>query len=299
MNVQSIVSSPRAMRLSMFISRHMPLRSGYRIAWLLSGLVCRLKPAVYHIVQVNLGQTLGPDADRAILQQTTRQVFYTAIRSYYDLYRIMQFSREEVIASVDLTESAQEVVRFMWQNERGTVLVFPHLGNFDLGGQALAAHVPEMQLFSLPNPPAGFQLANELRRQSGLVITPLSPAAIRQAIRRLKGGGVLGIAGDRPVSDLDDLVPFFGRPARVPSAHVRLALKTGAAIVPGCCHISPETQRYTLDMDPPLELIRTGDRDEDIRLNMRQVLDALEVIIRRWLGQWQMFVPIWPDLLEG
>jgi hypothetical protein len=32
---------------------------------------------------------------------------------------------------------------------------------------------------------------------------------------------------------------------------------------------------------------------------MRQVLDGLESIIRRWVGQWQMYVPVWPEPLEA
>ncbi len=299
MNLQNTVSSPKGMRLSMFISRHIPTALGYRLASLLAGMVCRFKPAIYYIVRANLSQVLGPDVEEAILHQTTRDVFHTATRSYYDLYRAMQLPHEEMVATVELTESAQAVARSTWDSEIGTVIVFAHLGNFDLGGPALAAHLQEMQLLSLPNPPAGFQMANEMRRGSGLVVTPLSPAAIRQAIRRLKAGGVVGIAGDRPVNDLDEPVPFFGRPARVPSGHVRLALSTGANIAMGYICLSPETQKYILHIDPPLELIRTGDRNEQIRLNMRLVLDELEAIIRRWPGQWQMFVPLWPEQAEA
>jgi lauroyl/myristoyl acyltransferase len=285
--------------LSMFISRHTPPALGYRLASLLAGMVCRFKPAVYHIVRANLSQVLDPDAGEAVLHQTTREVFYTATRSYYDLYRAMQLPPEEMVATVELTEGAQAVARSTWDSEAGTVIVFAHLGNFDLGGPALAAHLQEIQLFSLPNPPAGFQMANEMRRGSGLIVTPLCPAAIRQAIRRLKAGGVVGVAGDRPVSDLDEPVPFFGRPARVPSGHVRLALRTGANIVMAYIYLSSETQEYILHIDPPLELIRTGDRNEEIRLNMRLVLDELEAIIRRWPSQWQMFVPLWPEQPEA
>jgi KDO2-lipid IV(A) lauroyltransferase len=110
---------------------------------------------------------------------------------------------------------------------------------------------------------------------------------------------VVSVAGDRPVSDFDEPVPFFGRPARVPSGHVRLALKTGASVTLGYCVISPEKRRLTAYLEPPLKLIRTGNREEEVRLNMRQVIDALEAIIRRWPEQWQMFVPVWPELLEA
>jgi lauroyl/myristoyl acyltransferase len=83
----------------------------------------------------------------------------------------------------------------------------------------------------------------------------------------------------------------------MPSAHVRLALKTSARLILVCCVLSAETQRYILHIEPPLEMIRTGNRDEEVAVNMRRVLDQLEGVIRRWLGQWQMFVPVWPELI--
>jgi lauroyl/myristoyl acyltransferase len=151
----------------------------------------------------------------------------------------------------------------------------------------------------VPDPPPGFQLLNESRSRSGVTVTPLSSTALRQAIRLLRRGGVVSVAGDRPVSDLDDPVPFFGRPARVPSGHVRLALSTGAAVAVAYCILSPDRQRYVAHLEPPMDLIRTGNREEEIQLNLRQILNALERVIRSWPEQWQMFVPVWADLLGG
>jgi lauroyl/myristoyl acyltransferase len=129
-------------------------------------------------------------------------------------------------------------------------------------------------------------------------VTPLSSQALRQAIKLLRAGGMVSVAGDRPVSDRDEPVSFFGRPARVPSGHVRLALKTNAVVLVGCCFLSPQTQRYTVHLESPLEMVRTGSLDQDLQLNMQRVLDQLEMVIRRWIGQWQMFVPVWPELTE-
>jgi lauroyl/myristoyl acyltransferase len=298
-NLQSLIAGPRAMQLGMWFSQHMPEGLGHRLMWWTSGVACQVKPAVYRIVQANLSQVLGPGVGGHDLEQAVRQVFHSALRSYYDLYRALQLPREKIVGSVEVPEAAKEVIRSVLNRGAGSVLVFPHLGNFDLGGQALSTFIKDIQLLTLPNPPPGFQLANELRRLAGVTVTPLSSAALRQAIKLLRRGGIVSLAVDRPVSDLDEPVPFFGRPARVPSGHVRLALKTNAAVVVACCYLSPETQRYTVHLEPPLEMIRTGNREEEVWVNMRQVLDALEAVIRRWSGQWQMFVPVWPELLEA
>jgi lauroyl/myristoyl acyltransferase len=298
MSLQSLVSSPRIMRLSMFFSRRTPERLGHRGAWWAAGIVCQLKPTVYRVVQANLSQVLGLEPERAELGRAVRRVLYTAIRGYYDLYRALGLPWEAMSDLVDVPQETKAVARSLWNREGGVVIVSAHLSNFDLGGHALVSLLPEAQLISLADPPPGFQLLNESRRRGGIEVTPLSSAALRQAIKLLRRGGVVAVVGDRPVSDLEAPVPFFGRPARMPSGHVRLALKTGAVVAVGYCVLSPETQRYTVYLEPPMEMIRTGDREEEVQLNMRQVLGRLEEIISRWPEQWQMFVPVWPELLE-
>jgi lauroyl/myristoyl acyltransferase len=290
-----ISSSVFAVRVGLLFARHTPERTGHRLAWWVAGAICRLKPTVYEVVTSNLRQVLGPGSDEQELDRKTRRVFYTAIRGYLDLFRAVQLPEVGISDQVDVPEATEAVARSLWNREGGVVIVFPHLGSFDLGGHALAPHLPEIQLFALPNPPAGFQMLNESRKLTGITVTPLSSAALRQAIKHLKRGGVVGVAGDRPVSDLDDTTLFFGRPARVPSGHVRLALRTGAVVSIAYCVLSSETQRYTVYLEPPMEMVRTGNREEDVQVNMRRILQELERLISRWAGQWQMFVPVWPE----
>ena len=288
-------SSPFTIRVGLFFARHMTQTMGHRLAWWVAGAVCRIKPAVYGVVRANLRQVLGAGGDEQELARAMRSVFYTAIRGYLDLFRAVQLPEVGISDQVDVPEATKAAARSLLEREGGTVIVFPHLGSFDLAGHALAPYVPDVQLLALPNPPAGFQMLNESRKLTGITVTPLSTAAIRQAIKLLRRGGVVSVAGDRPVSDLDDLTPFFGRPARVPSGHVRMALRTGAVVSIAYCVLSPETQRYTVYLEPPMEMVRTGNRDEEVQVNMRRILEELERLIRRWTGQWQMFVPVWPE----
>ncbi len=299
MNLRSFVIDPRFMRLAIFLSQHIPEGVFRRLGWWLTNAVCQLVPSSTRIVQANLAQVMGPHVDARTLRRTARRAVFSLAYGSYTLYRALPMPHEEVVASIDISDATRAVLRSLWEREGGSVVVFPHLGNWDLAGFALAAFAPQMQVLSLPDPPPGFELSNELRRRAGTKITPLSPAALRQALRHLRTGGVLGVAGDRPVSELDEPIPFFGRPARVPSGHIRLALKTGAAVLLACCVWSTEKRKYVFHLEPPLEIIRTGNRDDDVRANMRQVLDGLEGFISRWPEQWQMFVPVWPNPVEA
>ena len=298
MNLRAIVTHPRFMRLAIFLSQHTPEAVFLRLGWWITNIVCRLNPVTTQIVRANLSQVLGPDADAATLSHTARRAVFSLAQSSYTLYRALALPYEQLVNSVSMSEDTQRLLRSLRRSEGGSVLVFPHLGNFDLAGLALTSYAPQMQVLSLPDPPAGFQLSNELRRRTASKVTPLSPAALRQALRHLKAGGLLAVAGDRPVSELDDPIPFFGHPARVPSGHIRLALRTGATVVIGYCVWCADTHRHVFHLDPPLEIVRTGNRDDDVQANMRRVLDGLEAVIRRWPEQWQMFVPVWPDQPE-
>jgi lauroyl/myristoyl acyltransferase len=298
-NLQSLLTGPRFLRMGIFFSQHTPEGVGRHLAWWAAGAVSKIRPAVVRIVESNLSQVLGPEVSRPVLEQAARQVFFVAIRGYYELFRALRLPEHGMSALVDVPETTRAIARSLHDREGGTVVVFPHLSNFDLGGHAMVPYLPELQLVTLPDPPPGFQLINQSRSRSGVQVTPLSSTALRQAIRLLKRGGVVSLAGDRPVSDLDEPVAFFGRPARVPSGHVRLALQTGASLAVGYCVLSPKTQKYTVHLDPPMELVRTGNRAEEVQVNLRRVLDVLERVIRCWPEQWLMFVPVWPELLRG
>jgi len=89
-------------------------------------------------------------------------------------------------------------------------------------------------------------------------------------------------------------VEFFGRLAPLPTGHVRLALKTDAIIVVASPWRDPQ-KGNVMRLSPPLEMIRTGDRDEDLRVNLRRVTSWLEEFIRARPEQWAMFVPVWPE----
>jgi len=299
MNLADVLSRPRTLRLGRFISRRTPTRAGYRLLWWVSGLACRLRPAVYDVIAANVGQALPPQAGPETVGTTVRRIIYYFLQGYYDLFRAMGRPYQELLGWVEVPDSLKTLLRSTREAGRGLVLVVPHLGNFDLGGQLVSAYAPNLQVISLPDPHPGFRQLNELRQLGGARITPLSSTAVRQAFRTLREAGVLVVGGDRPVSDLDQPVPFFGRPARVPSAHVRLALRTDALVGVIACIYHPETGRYRLEIGPPLEMVRTGDREEEVQLNMRHILDALENLIRNHIDQWMMFVPVWPEGLAG
>jgi KDO2-lipid IV(A) lauroyltransferase len=292
---QRFISSRLVLGMGMFLSKHLPPLIGYGVADVISGLINLLKPDVYWIVHANLRQVMGPEVGEKALHRLVRQVFHNNARNDYDLWHTVSRGPEAIRKAVLIPPEAWANIEQTQECGKGALIVGTHTGNFDLGILALAAHGQEIQVLGLADPPAGgFNLMDQMRERTGARLTPISTQALREALRRLRTGGIVVTGVDRPVGDEEATVEFFDRPALLPTGHVRLALKTDAAILVAGQFRDPQ-RGNAVRISPPLEMVRTGDQDEDLRVNLRRVTDWLEKFIRARPEQWAMFVPVWPE----
>lgn len=294
MRVQDLISSKPVTRLGIWIGQHMPRRVGYGLARIAASAIARRKPQIYWTVQANLRQVLGPQADETQLHQMTRQVFFHAGQTYYDFFHAIGQPPEMLRQAVRIPQIIFEQIQSEMARGRGVLLLSSHLSNFDLAGLAVGSMGFPIQMLSLANPEAGFHLLNYLRAQGGFEVTPITSESLRTAIRRLKSGGAVLTGMDRPVPGDRELIEFFGRPAYLPVGPVRLALMTGALVIMGSCYYQPG-EGYALQVEAPIEMTRTGDRQQDVLANTRRLAAILEEHVRAHPDQWMMFHPVWAD----
>ena len=93
------------------------------------------------------------------------------------------------------------------------------------------------------------------------------------------------------MTGVGERVEFFGRTALLPSAHVALALRTGAALLPAFAW--RENEFIVARIEEPLVLASTGDRDSDVRAGVRQFAARLERYVKEHPEQWSVFEPVW------
>jgi len=117
--------------------------------------------------------------------------------------------------------------------------------------------------------------------------------------RALRRGEIVGLPCDRGIADNSRMIEFFGKPALLADGPLRLALRTGAAIVPGFAYRNPDNT-FRARLEPALELARTGDLESDVAEGMRQIIKVLERVISQNPEQWLVAAPVWPmDELEA
>jgi KDO2-lipid IV(A) lauroyltransferase len=173
------------------------------------------------------------------------------------------------------------------------MLCGPHLSNFNLAFLAFALREMPLQVL-MTAAPGGYQLVEALLNRHEVHATQISMQSLREALTRLRSGGMVltGVDWPQAPGETEDL-PFFGRPARLPVGHVRLALSTGAAILPVAVRWDPGTG-YRLITATPIVPEPGPDRGQVMRETACRVLAVLEKWIAERPEQWLMYYPVWP-----
>lgn len=227
-----------------------------------------------------------PDVGRSVAR-----LLGNAIVAYADFFRVVQSAPEKACVLCELDPSMWRTIEDCLASGRGLVLVGAHMCSFDLLLLGLKEVFPSVQILSNADPRGSSKVMNRIREEQGLHVTPISVQALRQAIERLRGGGVVAIAADLPIEGGEDLT-FFGRNCQLPVGHTRLALSTGAQILVGVSHRTGEgAYRAEVVLAPQPE--SSGNRNQDMVRWAQDSLSLVECLIRRWPEEWLMPIPVW------
>jgi len=177
---------------------------------------------------------------------------------------------------------------------RGVLIATAHLGNWELSAFAHAYLAAPMHIVVRPLDNTRIDALIEKRRAlSGNHIIQKKDAA-RGILRALAAGDAVGILVDQNTTPGEGVfIDFFGVQACAGSAFVKLAHRTGAAVVPGYAVWSEKDKRYTLRFEPEVEM--SGDVQQDTQ----RVHARLEAAIRQYPDQWLWIHRRWKTRPEG
>jgi len=294
MQVQDFFSSKPVTQLGLIIAQYMPRIIGYGVARIAAAAIARRKPEVYWTVQGNLRQIVGPAVDENDVHVMTREVFAHAGQTYFYFFHAIGRPPELVTKEIHIPESALTIIRSEMDQGHGVLLLGMHMSNFDLGLMALGAYGLPIQVLTIADPKSGFHILNRLRVRAGFDVTPITAESLRGAVNRLRRGGLVLTAGDRPIPQDRELISFFGRPAYLPLGPARLAMMSEATVLMCGCHYDSR-KGYEVKVTGPIELVRTGDWHDDILSNTSRLAGILEEYVRAHPEQWMMFYPLWPE----
>jgi KDO2-lipid IV(A) lauroyltransferase len=183
---------------------------------------------------------------------------------------------------------------------KGVLFLTAHMGAWELSSYAHAVYGYPLHYMARPLDSARLDgLVNRYRGLSGNAPIFKNESA-RLMLRILKEAGTVGILADQNTMREEGVfVDFFGVPACTTTGIARVALHTGAAVVPGYAVWDQSLKKYRLRFEPPLELVRTGDAEGDIVENTRRFAKVTEEIIRKYPEQWVWVHARWKTRPQG
>ena len=170
---------------------------------------------------------------------------------------------------------------------KGVLVLTGHLGSWELSSfyHSMMGHPMGLVIRRLDNPLVD-AFVNKIRCQHGNKVIHKDDFA-RGLIESMRAGETVGILMDTNMTPPQGVfVPFFGRLACTALGMARVALRTGAAVLPGFLVWEDTEQKYVLRFGERIELIQTGDTNQDAVTNTARFTAVIESYIRRYPDQW-------------
>ncbi len=268
------------------------LSSSYAVGW--AAVKALPEPVARRMFQTGADAALlrndFPQLARNLARVTDEDVLKPAIRSYArywcEVFRLPAMKPDRIVKGTTTTD--EHLLRDSVASDRGTIMVLPHSGNWDAAGAWCGlTDVPFATVAERLKPESLYEQFLDFRRSLGMEVLPLTggerpPSEVLE--ERLNDGGTICLLADRDLSKRGVEVDFFGSRAKMPAGPAKLALDTGA-------NLMPTTLSFT---DDGWHIVfQDYVAHTDIPTMTQSVADAFAREIAQHAADWHMLQKLW------
>jgi len=268
-------------------------RMGAGLGWMAWVLLPRLRRVGLRNLQIAYpGQTIDEH------EQTLRQLYRTLGWQIGEFCQMPKYTAKRAANFIEY-DGLEHYLRAKARG-KGVLVVTGHLGAWELSSffHSLNGYPMGMVIRRLDNPMVD-RLVNRIRCLHGNKVLHKDDFA-RALLGAMRQGETVGILMDTNMTPPQGVfVPFFGVPACTASGLARVALKTDAAVLPGCLMWDAARGKYVLHFGEVMELVRSEDAEADIVANTARFTAAIESYVRRYPAQWLWVHRRWKTRPEG
>ncbi|MBI3306408.1 MAG: lysophospholipid acyltransferase family protein [Candidatus Omnitrophica bacterium] len=233
----------------------------------------------------NLKCAYGSEKSKAEIRQIAKKVFENMTETAVEILQMSKFDLNKIRQIVDIGD-AFEVYQKLLAEGKGLISITAHIGNWELlaGIFGLAGFSGGVLARRIYYAPYNEWIVN--LRLAMKVPTIYRDESARKIFELLGRNQVVGLLPDQDIEGLrGEFVPFFGRPAYTPIAPVKIALATGAPIVPNFLIRQPGG-KYKIVMGKVIRPMVHTTREEAVTQYTAEWMKAIEDIIRAYPDQW-------------
>lgn len=236
------------------------------------------------IVRRNL-KFVYPEWPPERVKKVSQRVFQNLGITILEICQIACFSSDDIIDKVNI-RGEEHLLKAM-HNNKGAILISAHLGNWEI--------VPLFWplYFNTPITIVVRKIRNKiinrwiygLRTRFGSRII-YKDVALPEMTRTVRQGKMLGVLIDQGMkSSIGVKIRFFNKFVTATPGAALLAMRCKSPVLPSFCARNDDGT-FTITIEPPLALKRTGDLSSDLRTNTQIMTDAIEKMVRKYPEQW-------------
>lgn len=262
------------------LPRSLALAAGEAIGTLAWHVLPRLRRTGLRNLEIAFPEMLAAERER-----TLRELYRSLGRQLAEFCRMRHFTRENTRDRIRY----DGLEHYLAAHDRGhgVLIVTAHLGAWELSSfwHSLMGYPMTMVIRRLDNPRVD-RLVNGIRCLHGNRVVHKDDFA-RGLLAAMRRGDTVGILMDTNMTPPQGVfVPFFGVPACTASGLARVAMRTGAAVLPGFMVWQPGEHKYVLRFGEEIPMASTGDEEADVLENTARCTHAIEDAIRQHPEQW-------------
>jgi phosphatidylinositol dimannoside acyltransferase len=219
-----------------------------------------------------------------------RESLASYARYWREAFRLPTMDHHKLGQRLAENVTGQEHLDAALADGRGAVAALPHSGNWDMAGVWMTQTYGKFTTVAERlKPESLYRRFIDYRESLGFEVIPLSGGEqppFPLLSERLRDNKFVCLMAERDLSRTGVQVDFFGEPTRMPAGSAKLAITTGAALLPVHCWYDGDDCRVTFF--PPLDCT-----SGDIGVVTQALADVFARNIAEHPADWHMLQPQW------
>ncbi len=237
----------------------------------------------------NLARVLGVSPDR-VPDGLMRASLTSYARYWREAFRLPTMDLAEVGRRFDEVSIGTHRPQAAIDAGRGGILALPHSGNWDMAGVWLVhKHGTFSTVAERLKPESLYRRFIEYRESLGFEVFPASGGErppFELLAERLRENKLVCLMSDRDLTRSGVEVDFFGERTRLPAGPAKLAITTGAHLIPA--HVYYDGDDCVIDLQEPLDT-----SSGDVTAVTQALADRFARNIAAHPADWHMMQPQW------
>ena len=243
----------------------------------------------------NLARVLGVEPAR-VPGGLIRASLASYARYWREAFRLPSMDKGKLRERLEPCLWGRDHVRAALDAGRGVIMPLPHSGNWDMAGVWMVQHFGTFTTVAERlKPESLYKRFMDYRESLGFEMLPLTGGErppFEVLTERLRANGIVALMADRDLTRSGVEVDFFGEPTRMPAGTAKLAIETGAVVLPTHCYNTRDA--WVFNVTGPLDT-----SSGDVTTITQAMADRFADGIAEHPEDWHMLQPQWlADLSE-